>query len=66
MRSRYIVGVIAKSTSTAGISKSLQREVAKLGTGSIVTPTGYLAFVFLFFVLAVSLFVLRADRCRAS
>ncbi len=53
----YIVGVIAKSTSTAGISKSLQREVARLGTGSIVTPTGYLAFVFLFFVLAVSLFV---------
>ena len=53
----YITGVIAKSTSTAGISKSLQREVAKLGTGSIVTPTGYLAFVFIFFVLAVSLFV---------
>jgi ABC-2 type transport system permease protein len=53
----YITGVIAKSTSTAGISKSLQHEVAKLGTGSIVTPTGYLAFVFIFFVLAVSLFV---------
>jgi len=53
----YITGVIAKSTSTAGISKSLQQEVAKLGTGSIVTPTGYLAFVFIFFVLAVSLFV---------
>jgi ABC-2 type transport system permease protein len=53
----YITGVIAKSTSTAGISKSLQREVAKLGTGSIITPIGYLAFVFIFFVLAVSLFV---------
>ncbi len=53
----YIIGVIAKSTSSAGISESLQREVAKLGTGSIVTPTGYLAFVFIFFVLAVSLFV---------
>jgi ABC-2 type transport system permease protein len=53
----YITGVIAKNTSTAGISKSLQREVAKLGTGSIVTPTGYLAFVFIFFVLAISLFV---------
>jgi ABC-2 type transport system permease protein len=52
-----ITGVIAKSTASAGISKSLQREVAKLGTGSIVTPTGYLAFVFIFFVLAVSLFV---------
>jgi ABC-2 type transport system permease protein len=53
----YITGVLAKSTSTAGISKSLQHEVSKLGTGSIVTPTGYLAFVFVFFVLAVSLFV---------
>ena len=52
----YILGVVAKSISSAGISKSLQREIAKLGTGSIVTPTGYLAFVFLFFVLAVSLF----------
>ena len=53
----YIDGVIAKSTSSAGISKSLQREAAKLGSGSIVTPTGYLAFVFIFYVLAVSLFV---------
>jgi polyether ionophore transport system permease protein len=53
----YITGVIAKSTSNAGISKSLQHEVSKLGTGSILTPTGYLAFVFIFFILAVSLFV---------
>ena len=53
----YIVGVLAKSTSTAGISRSLQHEVSKLGTGSIVTPTGYLAFVFIFFVLAASLFM---------
>jgi ABC-2 type transport system permease protein len=52
----YIIGVIARSTSSAGISKSLQRELAKLGSGSIVTPSGYLAFVFIFFVLAVSLF----------
>ncbi len=52
----YIIGVIARSTSSAGISKSLQREFAKLGSGSIVTPSGYLAFVFIFFVLAVSLF----------
>jgi ABC-2 type transport system permease protein len=52
----YITGVIAKSTSSAGISKSMQRELAKLGSGSIATPSGYLAFVFLFFVLVVSLF----------
>jgi ABC-2 type transport system permease protein len=52
----FIVGVIAKSISAAGISKGLQQEVAKLGTGSIVTPSGYLGFTFIFFVLAVSLF----------
>ncbi len=52
----YILGVVAKGTSSAGISKNLQREFAKLGSGSIVTPTGYLSFVFVFFILAVSLF----------
>jgi len=52
----FILGVIAKSTKSAGISKSLQRELAKLGSTSIVTPSGYLSFIFLFFVLAVSLF----------
>jgi len=51
-----IIGVIARSASSAGISKSLQREFAKLGSGSITTPSGYLALVFIFFVLAVSLF----------
>ncbi len=53
----FIDGVIAKSTLSAGISKSLQREVAKLGSGSIVTPSGYLGFVSIFYLLAVSLFV---------
>ena len=33
------------------------QELAKLGSGSIFTPTGYLAFVFIFFILAVCLFV---------
>jgi ABC-2 type transport system permease protein len=51
-----ILGVISASVSTAGIPRSLQRELEKLGSGSIATPTGYLSFVFLFFVLAVSLF----------
>ena len=65
----YIIGVIARSTSSAGISKSLQRELAKLGSGSIVTPSGYLAFVFIFFVLAVSLFAcaqIGATRAEES
>jgi ABC-2 type transport system permease protein len=51
-----VLGVISNSISAAGISKSLQKAIAKLGSGSIATPTGYLAFVFIFFILAVSLF----------
>jgi ABC-2 type transport system permease protein len=52
----YILGEVAKSSSSAGISKSVNRELGKLGTGSIATPTGYLGFTFIFFVLAISLF----------
>jgi ABC-2 type transport system permease protein len=48
--------VVSQSVSSAGIAKSLQREIARLGSGSIVTPTGYIAFVFIFFIVAVSLF----------
>jgi ABC-2 type transport system permease protein len=35
----------------------VRRALAKLGSSSITTPTGYLAFVFSFFALALSLFV---------
>jgi ABC-2 type transport system permease protein len=52
----FILGVVSTSISSAVISTSVQREMAKLGSGSIETPTGYLAFVFIFFILAVSLF----------
>lgn len=52
----YVLGVVAKSSSSAGISKNLNRELSKLGTGSIVTPTGYLGFTFIFFVLVISVF----------
>jgi len=52
-----IVGVISNSISSAGISKQLQRELAKLGSGSVATPLGYMSFAFIFFVLAVTLFV---------
>src|SRR5436853_6372552 len=47
-----VVGVISKSVSTAGISKQLDRTLAKLGSGSVLTPKGYLSFSFLFFVVA--------------
>jgi ABC-2 type transport system permease protein len=51
----FILGVVSRSVSSADIPESARREIAKLGAGSIATPTGYLAFVFIFFVLAVSL-----------
>lgn len=51
-----IIGVISNSVASAGISKQLQQEFAKLGTGSVVTPKGYLGFSFTFFVLVLSLF----------
>jgi ABC-2 type transport system permease protein len=51
-----IVGIISKSVSSAGISKQLQQEFAKLGTGSVITPRGYLGFSFIIFVLVLSLF----------
>jgi ABC-2 type transport system permease protein len=53
----FILGTISTSVSSVGISRSLREQIAKLGSGSILTPTGYLAFVFIFFILAVSLFV---------
>jgi ABC-2 type transport system permease protein len=52
----FIIGVISKSVSSAGISKSLQRELEKLGSGSILSPRGYVGFTSIFFVLVVSLF----------
>jgi ABC-2 type transport system permease protein len=51
-----IIGVLAKSTASAGLSAQLQREFAKLGTGSITTPAGYIGLSFLLFELAVPLF----------
>ena len=51
-----IIGVIAASVSSAGISKNLERELAKLGSGSILTPRGYIGFTSIFFVLTLSLF----------
>ncbi len=52
----YILGVVAKSSSSAGISKNLNRELGKLGSGGVVTPSGYLGFTFILFVLVVSVF----------
>lgn len=51
-----ILGMLSASISSAGISKAMREEIAKLGSGSITTPRGYIAFVFIFFILVVSLF----------
>ena len=52
----FILGVVASSVSSNGIPAGVNRQVAKLGAGSITTPTGYLALIFLIYVLGVSLF----------
>jgi polyether ionophore transport system permease protein len=52
----FILGTISTSISTADVSGSVQKQIAKLGVGSITTPTGYLAFVFIFVTLAVVVF----------
>jgi ABC-2 type transport system permease protein len=53
----FILGAVSKSISSADVSENVRKQIAKLGSGSILTPTGYVAFVFIFFVVAVSLFV---------
>jgi ABC-2 type transport system permease protein len=52
----FILGVVSSSVSSSGIPASMDREIAKLGTGLIVTPSGYLALIFFVYVLGVSLF----------
>jgi ABC-2 type transport system permease protein len=52
----FIIGVLAKSTASAGLSVQLRRELAKLGAGSITTPAGYVGLSFLLFELVVPLF----------
>jgi ABC-2 type transport system permease protein len=52
-----ILGAISASVSTAGISENLQKQVDKFGAGSIISPIGYLSFVFIVFIFAVCLFV---------
>jgi ABC-2 type transport system permease protein len=51
-----IIGIVSKSVNKSVISNGLEKQLEKFGTGPIVTPRGYLAFAFIFFVLATSLF----------
>jgi len=52
----FVIGIVSDSVSGIGISKNLQQQLAKLGVGQVLTPSGYIAFSFLFFILAVALF----------
>jgi ABC-2 type transport system permease protein len=51
-----VLGVVSASISSAVISNGVREQLARLGSASIETPVGYLSLVFVFFVLAVSLF----------
>lgn len=51
-----IFGVISKSVTSASLSPSLERQLEKVGGASLTTASGYLGLVFLFFVVAISLF----------
>ncbi|HEV3056453.1 MAG TPA: ABC transporter permease subunit [Solirubrobacteraceae bacterium] len=53
----YILATIAKSITPADVSKAVQREIGKLGTGSITTPTGFVAFLFNIFTVVLCVFV---------
>lgn len=52
-----IIGLLAHSFTSTSIPSSLQRQLRKVGGASITTPSGALGFYFLFFVLAISLFL---------
>ena len=51
-----VLGAISTSISAAGISSNIRKEFAKFGSGSIVTPIGYLSFVLIVFIFAICLF----------
>jgi ABC-2 type transport system permease protein len=52
----FILGVVSHGISSADVPKNVQDQIAKLGAGSIVTPPGYLAFLFIFVTVVVSVF----------
>ena len=51
-----LMGVISDAATPDVVSENVQRQLEKLGTESVVTPSGWLGFSFIFFILAVSLF----------
>jgi polyether ionophore transport system permease protein len=51
-----MIGIVSKSINKSVISGGLQRQLEKFDAGPAVTPRGYMAFSFIFFVLVTSLF----------
>jgi ABC-2 type transport system permease protein len=51
-----LMGVISEAATPDVISERVQRQLEKLGAESVVTPSGWLGFSFIFFLLAVSVF----------
>jgi polyether ionophore transport system permease protein len=52
----FILGVVSSSVASSGIPAGVDKEIAKLGAGSITSTSGYLALIFFAYVLGVSLF----------
>jgi polyether ionophore transport system permease protein len=52
----FLMGVISDAATPDVLSENVQRQLEKLGTGSVVTPSGWLGFSFIFFILAVSIY----------
>lgn len=50
----FVLGIVSDSISSADVPADVRRQLAKFGAGSILTPLGYLGFVFVFVVVAVS------------
>jgi len=53
----FILGVVSSSVSSSGIPAGVDKQIAKLGAGSITSASGYLALIFFVYVLGISLFV---------
>jgi ABC-2 type transport system permease protein len=52
----FLMGVISDAATPDVISENVRRQLEKVGTGSVVTPSGWLGFSFIFFILTVSVF----------
>jgi polyether ionophore transport system permease protein len=52
----FLMGILSDAVTPDVLSDNVQQQLEKFGSGSVVTPAGWLGFAFIFVVLAVSLF----------